>query len=64
MTLTVSCVGGDGGLDRQIPYADLCKEVRKFVNRILERLIQMEIRKFVNRILERLVQMEVKQTTT
>ena len=36
VTLTVSCVGGDGGLDRQIPYADLCKEVRKFVNRILE----------------------------
>ena len=34
------------------------------MNRILERLIQMEIRKFVNRILERLVQMEVKQTIT
>ena len=44
MTLTVSCVGGNGGLDRQIPYADLCKEVRKFVNRILERLVQMEVK--------------------
>ena len=44
VTLTVSCVGGDGDLDRQIHYADLCKKVRKFVNRILERLVQMEVK--------------------